>query len=370
MVSSAPLAASLIAAVATARDLAGAELARPRHLRGDDVRHLLELVSGDRAVGQAPAGEVRERALLVDRHAARRGHNRRPAGASCSSRCRCRRAAPRLSLRTPASPPRASCRGGSRPGSRGTGTRRTRSAARCARSSRLPRTPARRRRARPRPPRRRGARSKAAPRSGRGTASGVELSAAREVGTNSIPRPIPIGISGSSVTGLWSGMPGTPSTSSPTAADRNPATAGSPLAVLVDQPARDRSGRSDQQRDHHQHRRGAERRETDGPLQVLLGQVEAADHDRERQRGDGGGDQDRAVQDRVAAVLAVDRRRQVADDPDRREHRQRHQRPPVRAPPERDRQHAAEQRSEQVRDARARAPDAERCSRAAPAGSR
>ena len=62
----------------------------------------------------------------------------------------------------------------------------------------------------------------------------------------------------------------------------------------------------------------------------------------------------------LADVLAVHRRGHEPHDPDRGKQRERDQRPPVRPPPERDRQDAAEHRTEEVRDARARAPDPER----------
>ena len=58
-------------------------------------------------------------------------------------------------------------------------------------------------------------------------ASGLALSAARLVGTNSMPRPSPTGMSGKTVTTPSRGTPGMPSTARPMPAPTNPITAGS-----------------------------------------------------------------------------------------------------------------------------------------------
>ena len=221
-----------------------AEVPRPGELRGDHGGHLLELVARDRSVVEAAATEVGEGALLVDRLESARVGSRRRAGGSCSSRCRCRRGARWWLSQLSDTTARRATRGpaGSRPGCPAARRRRTRSAARCGPWSRSRRTPAQLRPARPRPRRRAAARSTSSAEVRPCEARGVAFSAAREVGTNSIPSPSPTGISGRIVTGLWSGTPGIPSTSSPRPARTNPSDRGQPLAVLVDEPPGDRSG--------------------------------------------------------------------------------------------------------------------------------
>ncbi len=166
-----------------------------------------------------------------------------------------------------------------------------------------------------RPPRRAAARPTAAPTCARERPAGVALSAAREVGTNSIPSPSPTGISGRMVTTPSSVNPGIPSTARPDRGTRETEQRRQLLAVTIDQPPGERRGGADEQRDQHQRAGGAERRIAGDPLEVLLGDVEGADHDRERQPGDQRRRQHDPVQRRVGAavVAAIDRGQQPCD---------------------------------------------------------
>ena len=110
---------------------------------------------------------------------------------------------------------------------------------------------------------------------------GVALRAAGDAGTSSIPRPSPTGVRGPSATGLSRGRSGRHTRASPIPAARNPMSADRRSPLRFDQSTADRRGDADQHRDHDENGRGAQRRVTGSVLEVLLGEVERADHHRE-----------------------------------------------------------------------------------------
>ena len=141
-------------------------------------------------------------------------------------------------------------------------------------------------------------------------ASGVALSAARETGTNSMPRPSPIGMSAKAVPMPCSETPGIARIAVPTPALRKPSTRGIALAVPIGEDPRQRSGDAHQQRDDHEHRARPKRRVVHRLLQVLLSKaVERPDHHRERQAGDQRGSRGGRVEHAATTLLGPPRAR-------------------------------------------------------------
>ena len=154
--------------------------------------------------------------------------------------------------------------------------------------------------------------------------------------------------------------PGIPRTAEPQRRGAEPEQCGQLLPVAIDELSGHRRGGADQQRDEHQGTGGAKSRESCHSLQVLLDDVEAADHDREREPGNQRGRQHDAVDRGGVALIVVDDRRHQPGYGHPGGNRERDERPPSGAPSKRRGQHAAEQRTEEVRHTGSGSPDAER----------
>ena len=175
-----------------------------------------------------------------------------------------------------------------------------------------------------------------------------------------MPSPRPTGMRGPIAAGLSSARFGRHRRASPIPSEKSDQ-GRPPLAAVIDQPAAERSGGADQRRHDHENGRGAQCRVAGSVLQILLAEIERADHHRERERGHHRCRNDHVVEDRTrtAGLALVKGSRKVANDSESREQGERHECPPVRAPAQQDGQHAAEHRTEKIREARACAPHPE-----------
>ena len=193
-------------------------------------------------------------------------------------------------------------------------------------------------------------------------ACGTAFSAAREAGTNSIPRPRPNGTSNGRAPAPSSGTPGIARTPRPSATSRNPSATVMPSPRDVGQPPRERRADDATQCDQRERRRRPQRRIARRGLEVLLADVERADHHSERERGDQRGRSHHALAQagRVGTLVRVHLAWHQPHQGERRGGARGNEEPPARAPVDRDGQEPAHDGADQVRDAGARAPDAER----------